>query len=140
MADIVHYDLRLSADPSRVVMRPFHIAPEPRDVHAPQVARMKRIVDAVMGISEAECERQLADVNQDFSERHWQTEQVYLKRFEHVANDLGLQKEPLSTFRRELIGAYFCHEYSYAAAAIMNPSGRLVPIVPEGPRRAQPQA
>ena len=24
--------------------------------------------------------------------------------------------------RRKLIGAYFCHEYTYAAAALMNPS------------------
>jgi predicted GH43/DUF377 family glycosyl hydrolase len=28
----------------------------------------------------------------------------------------------LSEERRRLIGAYFCHEYSYAAAALMNPS------------------
>ncbi len=122
MANIVHYDLRMSADASRVVMRPFHIAPEPRDLHAPQIARMKRIVDAVMAMSEEDCAAQLAEVNHDFEDRHWQSAQVYLKRFAHIADDLGMQKETLSTCRRELIGAYFCHEYSYAAAAIMNPS------------------
>ena len=40
--------------------------------------------------------------------------------------DLGLSP-PLSDAHKELIGAYFCHEYSYAAAAIMNPS--IVPHV-----------
>lgn len=122
MANIINYDLRLSADPSRVVMRPFHIAPEPRDKHAPQVARMQRIVNAVLEMSEAQCAAELEEVNQDFKDRHWQAAEVYLARFQHVANDLGLQQEPLSMCRRELIGAYFCHEYSYAAAAIMNPS------------------
>jgi predicted GH43/DUF377 family glycosyl hydrolase len=122
MANIINYDLRLSADASRVVMRPFHIAPEPRDRHAPEVARMKRIVDAVLALSEDECAAELEEVNQDFRDRHWQTAEVYLARFRHVANDLGLQQEPLSLCRQELIGSYFCHEYSYAAAAIMNPS------------------
>jgi predicted GH43/DUF377 family glycosyl hydrolase len=122
MANIINYDLRLSADPSRVVMRPFHIAPEPRDRHAPQVKRMKRIVHAVLAMSEDECTAELEEVNQDFKDRHWQAAEVYLARFKHVADDLGLQQEPLSMGKRELIGAYFCHEYSYAAAAIMNPS------------------
>ncbi len=122
MANIVHYDTRMSADASRVVMRPFHIAPEPRNRQCPQLARMRRIVDAVMVMSEQECSAELAEVNHDFEDRHWQTAQVYLKRFDHIADDLALRGEPLSTCRRELIGAYFCHEYSYAAAAIMNPS------------------
>ena len=110
MANIINYDLRLSADPSRVVMRPFHIAPEPRDRHAPQVKRMKRIVHAVLAMSEDECTAELEEVNQDFKDRHWQAAEVYLARFKHVADDLGLQQEPHSMGKRELIGASFCHE------------------------------
>jgi predicted GH43/DUF377 family glycosyl hydrolase len=119
MVMIEHFDLRITADPSRVVIRPFHIAIDAR-VGAGK-SRVKRIVDAVLQLSEAECQRALEDVNVDFQDRHWQTKKVYLARFEHVARELDLS-ERFSLVRRELIGAYFCHEYSYAAAAIMNPS------------------
>ncbi|MET0546627.1 MAG: glycoside hydrolase family 130 protein [Caulobacterales bacterium] len=117
MAKIEHFEMRLGADASRVVIRPFHIAPEPR-----KSSRVKRIVDEVMSFDEATCERELQEVNGDFSERHWQTAEVYLQRFNYVGRELGLRGADLSQSRRELIGAYFCHEYSYAAAAIMNPS------------------
>ena len=35
---------------------------------------------------------------------------------------LGLDGAAIGDEKRQLIGAYFCHEYSYAAAALMNPS------------------
>ena len=35
---------------------------------------------------------------------------------------LDLSLEGIGDKRKQLIGAYFCHEYSYAAAALMNPS------------------
>ena len=35
---------------------------------------------------------------------------------------LGLDGSEIGDEKRQLIGAYFCHEYSYAAAALMNPS------------------
>ena len=35
---------------------------------------------------------------------------------------LGLAKGRFSTARQRLIGAFFCHEFTYAAAALMNPS------------------
>ncbi len=35
---------------------------------------------------------------------------------------LNLSLEGIGDKRQQLIGAYFCHEYSYAAAALMNPS------------------
>jgi len=56
-----------------------------------------------------------------FGARHWQTREIYLERFKRIASDLGL-RNPLSDIRQQVIGAHFCHEYSYAAAAIMNPS------------------
>jgi predicted GH43/DUF377 family glycosyl hydrolase len=121
MVEVKHLDGRLTPDPARVVIRPFHIAPEPRDMHPVQAGRARRIVDAVLAMSEAECEREFALVDADFDDRHWQTEDVYLRRGEQVLEDLGL-KPKLSQAQRFLIGAYFCHEYSYAAAAIMNPS------------------
>src|SRR3546814_10578530 len=38
-----------------------------------------------------------------------------------------LDTSAISPIKRRLIGAYFCHEYSYAAAALMNPSIVLHP-------------
>jgi len=67
------------------------------------------------------CQSELALVNHDFGERHWQTREVFLDRFEQVREELGLEPD-LREERKALIGAYFCHEYSYASAALMNPS------------------
>ncbi|MFT3728995.1 MAG: glycoside hydrolase family 130 protein [Terricaulis sp.] len=119
--NIHNFDLRLTPDPARVVVRPFHIAPDTKAGNENQSSRAKRIVEAVLQMSEDECARNLAVVDADFDARHWQTEAVYIRRYEQVAKDMELQLD-VGPSHRELIGAYFCHEYSYAAAAIMNPS------------------
>jgi predicted GH43/DUF377 family glycosyl hydrolase len=109
------------AEPGRVVIRPFQIAPEPRSLHAQETSRVQRIVRAVMDMDMRTCQTELALVSHDFGERHWQTREVFLQRFEEVRGELGLA-EDLRDERKELIGAYFCHEYSYTSAALMNPS------------------
>lgn len=111
------HDLRLWADPARVVIRPFHIAQEPH-----LLWRVDRIVKSVLELSPEQCAEELALVDHDFETRHWQTEAVYLERFGHIARDLGLDPARVRPEQQELIGACFCHEYSYAAAALMNPS------------------
>lgn len=126
MAKLHYYSVRLQAEPSKVVIRPFHIAPEARNRTPAQAARVQRIFTAVSKMSEEECARELEIVNVDFATRHWQTKNVYLTRYEHVLAQLGLDVA-LSELHRELVGAYFCHEYSYAAAAVMNPSIVLHP-------------
>jgi predicted GH43/DUF377 family glycosyl hydrolase len=112
---------RLQAEPGRVVIRPFQIAPalKPGEV-APVNGRARRIVDAVLAMDGGECAHELARVTADFGQRHWQTRQVFLERYEQVRAELGL--DGLSEDCKELIGAYFCHEYSYTSAALMNPS------------------
>jgi predicted GH43/DUF377 family glycosyl hydrolase len=112
---------RLLAEPDRVVIRPFQIAPEPRSLHAQEGSRMRRIVTAVLDMDMRTCQAELALVTRDFGERHWQTREVFLERFEQVRTDLGLDPA-LREDRKALIGAYFCHEYSYTSAALMNPS------------------
>jgi predicted GH43/DUF377 family glycosyl hydrolase len=113
--------LRLEAEADRVVIRPFHIAPEPRSLHPTETSRARRIVKAVLDMDMRTCQSELALVNRDFGQRHWQTRQVFLDRFEQVRADLQLNPV-LREERKELIGAYFCHEYSYTSAALMNPS------------------
>ena len=48
MIELHHYDARLTADPARVVIRRFHIAPDPRD--RARQKRPRRIVEAVLEI------------------------------------------------------------------------------------------
>ena len=65
---------------------------------------------------------ELSIVQRDFGMRHWQTQKVFLHRFAQVAEEWGIDVAGVREEKRLLIGAYLCHEYSYAAAALMNPS------------------
>src|SRR3546814_6935033 len=58
---------------------------------------------------------QLEAVLKDFEERHWQTRRVFMTRYEEIEAQLKLDGNAISDDKRQLIGAYFCHEYSYAA-------------------------
>jgi len=112
------HPLRLKADPSRVVVRPFHLAWQGAADHG----RAQRLVDAVLKLDDRELGRQLKTVMHDFEQRHWQTRKVFLKRFKEICTMLNLSLQGIGDKRQQMIGAYFCHEYSYAAAALMNPS------------------
>ena len=112
-------DTRLHADPSRVVLRPFHLGWQ--STSAPG-GRALRLVEDVAALPEDRADEEYARVVRDFSDRHWQTEAMFDQRFVEVEAMLGLAKGRFSTARQRLIGAYFCHEFTYAAAALMNPS------------------
>jgi predicted GH43/DUF377 family glycosyl hydrolase len=115
--------LRLRADPSRVVLRPFHLA---WNAEAPK-GRMRKLVDEVRALDMRTARTELALVYHDFESRHLQTQNIFMKRYEEVEADLGLDGRRIREEKKLLIGAYFCHEYSYAAAALMNPSVTLHP-------------
>ncbi len=119
MLDLYHHPLRLKADPSRVVVRPFHIGWQSTN-GAP--SRTERLVRAVLDMSPGEARAQLETVLKDFEARHWQTRRVFMTRYDEIEVQLGLDGANIGDEKRQLIGAYFCHEYSYAAAALMNPS------------------
>lgn len=111
--------LRLRADPSRVVVRPFHLSYESS---ATGQSRVDRIVDAVLKFTPQQVEATLREVNRNFAARHWQTRRIYLKRYREIATYIDPARRPDDDATQQLLGAYFCHEYSYAAAALMNPS------------------
>ncbi len=113
------HDLRLHADPSRVVLRPFHLGWQA--THA-DGNRALRLISDVAALSEAQVTREYRKVLADFAERHWQTEAIFDERWREVQATLALGECDFSPRRRKLIGAYFCHEYTYSAAALMNPS------------------
>jgi predicted GH43/DUF377 family glycosyl hydrolase len=124
MLDIYHHPLRLRADPSRVVVRPFHLPPKTADGVQ---SRSERIVEHVLSLDAPSVTAELALVFKDFEARHWQTRKVFENRYAQIEKALELDGSTLDQGQKELIGAYFCHEYSYAAAALMNPSVVLHP-------------
>lgn len=115
--------LRLRADPSRVVIRPFHLAWQSDGVES---GRAARLIERILSLPADVVQAQLDLVHQDFAGRHWKTQQIFLQRFADLAHQLSEHGRALmhhaSRPVRELIGAYFCHEYSFMAAALMNPS------------------
>src|SRR5439155_13504304 len=100
-------------------VRPFHLASM---TNSDKPGRAQRLVEAVLSLDAAETRDQLEIVLQDFDARHWQTRRVFMTRYEQIIRMLDLQLPDIGEERKQLIGAYFCHEYSYAAAALMNPS------------------
>lgn len=113
------HDLRLHSDPARVVLRPFHLSWQ---ANKADNSRAARLAQDVLALDDEAAESELAAVFADFRERHWQTEAIFDGRFDEVCDDLNLCANSISDTKQRLIGAYFCHEYSYAAAALMNPS------------------
>ena len=114
---LFEHPLRLHADPSRVVVRPFHLG-----WSGTGPKRSERIIGEVLAMTEVEALEQLETVLKDFEARHWQTRRVFMTRYDAVAASHDLDGDKIGDTKRQLIGAYFCHEYSYAAAALMNPS------------------
>jgi predicted GH43/DUF377 family glycosyl hydrolase len=119
MVELVQHELRLHADPSRVVVRPFHLAWQ---ATGPDVVRVRKLVDDILALDARTVRAELSVVLRDFADRHWQIERVFDDRFAEIERALGMQGMEIKRETRRLIGAYFCHEYSYAAAALMNPS------------------
>jgi predicted GH43/DUF377 family glycosyl hydrolase len=131
MVELFNHALRLHADPSRVVVRPFHIG---WGVNGAGQSRSERIVSAVLAMDSKETHSALEAVLKDFEARHWQTRRVFMTRYDEIEAQLGLNGADIGDEKRQLIGAYFCHEYSYAAAALMNPS-----VVPHHDQTGMPK-
>ncbi len=113
--------LHLRPDPSRVVVRPFKPATEPRDLNPADKTRANHIVDRVLALDETSASAQLADVLENFEGRH----RNLLAIFEARAADMEEALAPHAKLNRtqiRLIGAYFLHEYSFEASALFNPS------------------
>ncbi len=119
MVELVQHELRLHADPGRVVVRPFHLAWQ---ASGPDIDRVRKLVADIVDLDPRTVRGELSIVLNDFADRHWQIERVFDDRYTQIETALKLDGSPLRRQTKRLIGAYFCHEYSYAAAALMNPS------------------
>ena len=113
--------LHLRPDPTRVVVRPFKPAIEPRDLNPTDKTRANHIVGRVLGLDADAADRQLQDVLDNFEGRH----RNLLEIFDARAVEMEGALEPhavLTRTQRYLVGAYFLHEYSFEASALFNPS------------------
>ena len=119
MVELVQHELRLHADPGRVVVRPFHLAWQ---ASGPDIDRVRKLVADIIELDPRTVRGELSIVLNDFEDRHWQIERFFDDRYTQIETALKLDGSALRRQTRRLIGAYFCHEYSYSAAALMNPS------------------
>src|SRR6185503_14348715 len=84
-------------------------------------SRANHIVDRVLALSSGDVAAQLADVLENFQGRH----RNLLAQFEARAGEMEeafADHAGFNLVQRQLIGAYFLHEYSFEAAALFNPS------------------
>jgi predicted GH43/DUF377 family glycosyl hydrolase len=113
--------LYLRPDPSRVVVRPFKPATEPRDFNPTDKSRANHIVDRVLSLDPAALSVQLGEVLENFQGRHRNLLETFEARADEMEEAL-VEHAPFSRDQRRLVGAYFLHEYSFEAAALFNPS------------------
>ena len=111
----------LRPNPTRVVVRQFKPATEPRDLNPTDKSRANHIVERVLALDSATVTAQLEEVLENFQGRH----RNLVEMFDARANDMEeaiAAHVKFTTEQRRLIGAYFLHEYSFEAAALFNPS------------------
>ncbi len=102
-------------------MRQFRPATEPRDLNPTDKSRANHIVERVLALDSESAAAQLEEVLENFRGRHRNLVELFEARAndmeEAIAAHVQFTKE-----QRQLIGAYFLHEYSFEAAALFNPS------------------
>jgi len=121
--------IRIDPDPGRVVARLF--VPGLEDV-GPQGSRAGSVIDRILRLDESLVEPTLADVHDRFAGRHRDLAGVFQANASKVLTLID-PSTVISAGRRELIGAYFTHEYSIEGASLSNPSIVLHPDDPGGP-------
>jgi len=113
--------LHLRPEPARVIVRPFKPATEPRDLNPTDKTRANHIVERVLDLDPQAAAGQLADVLENFQGRHRNLLRTFERRADEMEEAL-LAHCTFSEVQRQLIGAYFLHEYSFEASALFNPS------------------
>jgi predicted GH43/DUF377 family glycosyl hydrolase len=101
-----------SPDKTRVLIRPL--------IHSDK-KRNGNILDRVLKIPEEQVEPLLTLVYAEFSMRHVNIQEAFDRHFRKIEHYIPAG-QTISPNRRQLIGAYFSHEYSLECAALFNPS------------------
>jgi predicted GH43/DUF377 family glycosyl hydrolase len=111
MINIKRTDIRLKADPRKVILKFLDFG------HA---ARFEPVVQYVAKMEESAAMAQLMAILDNFEERHFNLKGAFMDNFARVAAYVPVGD--LSFTKKLLLGAYFTHEYSIQAAALFNPS------------------
>jgi len=115
--DVERLPIRFESDECRVITRPFFPGGE---------TRVRAIVERVRMLSEEDVETLLAEILQNFENRHKDIRSVFEEHCQAAEGHAGTP-DGFSQARRLLLGAYFTMEYAIQSAALFNPS--LVPHV-----------
>ncbi|MGA9408129.1 MAG: glycoside hydrolase family 130 protein [Bacteroidota bacterium] len=108
----------IEPDMSRVIIRPF----APVSPLSPgSAARMKRLVERVLELSDEESQEILDGVLVEFRDRHPDIDEIFTLNCEQIKAFLP-KRCTLSKMQCLLLGSYFTCEYSLEAAALFNPS------------------
>ena len=91
------------------------------DLPNPAASRAGAVIDRVLAMPEQEVADTLRSTLRRFAGRHHDLHATFVRHFALVADRL-LDHPPLSTARRDLIGAYCTQEFSVESAALFNPS------------------
>lgn len=113
--------LYLRPDSTRVIVRPFKPATEPRDLNPTDKTRANHIVERVLSLDPTDAANQLADVLENFLGRHRNLLEAFEARAEEMEEALA-DHAAFTQVQRQLVGAYFLNEYSFEASALFNPS------------------
>jgi predicted GH43/DUF377 family glycosyl hydrolase len=114
---------RLLPDATRVLAKPFLPGEE---ILLPGQSRAHLLMERVLTIPEDRVAELNAEILRRFDSRHRDFTQILERQFQAVASYID-GGDRISAARRQLIGAYFTHEYSIEAAALFNPSIVLAP-------------
>ncbi len=110
MIQIQRSDIRLYADPKRVIIKPLHFG---------NPARVAPVVQYVSELDDATAEEALRGILEEFDNRHYDLHAAFARHGEMMAPHI---QNTLTETKRLLLGAYFTHEYSIQASALFNPS------------------
>ncbi|HMG09478.1 MAG TPA: glycoside hydrolase family 130 protein [Mucilaginibacter sp.] len=107
--------IRVNPDPKRVIARFFFNGND----------RAKEVIERVMNISEEVAFGIVSPLLQEYSKRHRNITRVlnrHCSKLKPLFQELNIDYDTLTVYRKLLIGSYFTHEYSIESAAFFNPS------------------
>ncbi|MCP4642419.1 MAG: glycosidase [bacterium] len=110
---VTRKSIRLNPDPSRVITRPF--------IGFFASARIRRILDRIMALTDVQARRELDRVIDGYQERHRDFRGILARSYAEVRRHVpAFHTEDEE--RQLLIGSYFTMEYAIESAALFNPS------------------
>ncbi len=107
--------VKVNPDSKRVIARFFFNGNE----------RSKEVIQRIMAVDEDKVFGLISPLLQEYSSRHRNITRVlnrHCAKLKDLFDELGIDFDSLTVYRKLLIGSYFTHEYSIESAAFFNPS------------------